>query len=82
MRKTPFRIKPMLATLVDAPFTRPEWVFEEKYDGVRMLTYKEGPHVSLLSRNAIDRTQRYPQVAEAVCKMRADTLLLDGECHM
>jgi bifunctional non-homologous end joining protein LigD len=69
----------MLATLVDAPFTRPEWIFEEKYDGVRMLTYKEGPHVSLLSRNAIDRTQRYPQVAEAVCKMKADTLLLGGE---
>jgi bifunctional non-homologous end joining protein LigD len=44
-----------------------------------MLTYKEGPQVSLLSRNAIDRTQRYPQVAEAVRKLKADTLLLDGE---
>ena len=35
----------MLATLVDQPFSREGWVFEEKYDGVRMLAYKEGPRV-------------------------------------
>ena len=46
----------MLATLVDAPFNKPNWIYEEKYDGVRMLAYKEGSRVSLISRNAIDRT--------------------------
>src|ERR1700756_58420 len=60
--KIPFRITPMLATLVGLPFTRPNWTFEEKYDGVRMLSYKEGARVSLISRNGIDRTQRYPRV--------------------
>ncbi|GAC1702574.1 MAG: non-homologous end-joining DNA ligase [Candidatus Acidiferrum sp.] len=79
MDKVPFRVSPMLATLVDAPFTRPNWVFEEKYDGVRMLAYKEGARVSLRSRNAIDRTSRYPEIAAAVQRLKAQTLCIDGE---
>jgi bifunctional non-homologous end joining protein LigD len=79
MAKIPFRISPMLATLVDAAFRRPGWIFEEKYDGVRMLAYKEGSHISLISRNAIDRTARYLQIAQAIARLKADTLLLDGE---
>lgn len=39
--KIPFRIQPMLATLVSEPFDRPGWVYEEKYDGFRILAYKE-----------------------------------------
>ena len=69
----------MLATLVDSPFNKPNWIYEEKYDGVGMLAYKEGPKVSLISRNAIDRTDRYPKIAEAIAKLKADTLALDGE---
>jgi bifunctional non-homologous end joining protein LigD len=69
----------MLATLVDAPFNKPNWVYEEKYDGVRMLAYKEGSKVSLVSRNGIDRTERYPKIAEAIAKLKPDTLALDGE---
>jgi bifunctional non-homologous end joining protein LigD len=69
----------MLATLVDKPFDRANWIFEEKYDGVRMLAYKEGERVALISRNGIDRTDRYPAIAHAVQQIKADTLLLDGE---
>jgi bifunctional non-homologous end joining protein LigD len=69
----------MLATLVDAPFTRANWIFEEKYDGVRILAYKEGSRVTLISRNAIDRTENYPQIARAVLALKPETLLLDGE---
>jgi len=69
----------MLASLVGKPFNREHWVFEEKYDGVRILAYKEGRNVSLMSRNAIDRTSRYPEIATAIGKLRPETLLLDGE---
>jgi bifunctional non-homologous end joining protein LigD len=69
----------MLATLVDEPFDRANWIFEEKYDGVRMLAYKEGSRVSLISRNAIDRTERYPEIAKAIQRLKPETLLLDGE---
>lgn len=79
MNKVPFRISPMLATLADAPFSKPNWIYEEKYDGVRILAYKEGPKVSLISRNSIDRTTRYPEIAAAVASLKARTIALDGE---
>jgi bifunctional non-homologous end joining protein LigD len=69
----------MLATLVSEPFHRPGWDYEEKYDGDRILAYKEGNRVRLLSRNGKDRTERFPRVAEAISLLRPDTLLLDGE---
>jgi bifunctional non-homologous end joining protein LigD len=69
----------MLATLVAEPFTRSDWVFEEKYDGVRILAYKEGAKVRLISRNAIDRTSRYLEIASSVRELSPDTLALDGE---
>jgi len=77
--RIPFRVRPMLATLVDEPFDRPGWVYEEKYDGYRILAYKEGSRVTLLSRNAKDRTDSFSAVAAAVSRLRDRTLLLDGE---
>lgn len=69
----------MLATLVDKPFDKPGWVYEEKYDGIRLLAYKEGERVQLISRNDIDRSASYPEVTEAIAKLRPTSLLLDGE---
>jgi bifunctional non-homologous end joining protein LigD len=69
----------MLATLVGEPFDRPGWVYEEKYDGDRMLAYKQGPRVRLLSRNNKDNTARFPGIAAAVAALAPVTLLLDGE---
>jgi len=69
----------MLATLVREPFHKAGWVYEEKYDGYRILAYKEGTRVHLYSRNAIDRTDRFPEVATAMSALRPSTLLLDGE---
>ncbi|HUN98286.1 MAG TPA: non-homologous end-joining DNA ligase [Bradyrhizobium sp.] len=69
----------MLATLVSKPFHDPGWVYEEKYDGFRLLAYKEGAHVTLLSRNAKDRTSGFAAIAAAVAQLPAKTLLLDGE---
>ena len=75
----PFRVQPMLATLISEPFEKPGWVYEEKYDGFRILAYKEGTSVSLLSRNGNDRNRTYPNIASAVAKLPYRTLLLDGE---
>jgi bifunctional non-homologous end joining protein LigD len=54
------------------PFSRKGWVFEEKYDGVRILGYKEGNKVTLLSRNGIDRTNRYGAIAAELATLDAD----------
>lgn len=77
--RIPFRVGPMLATLVAAPFDRSGWAYEEKYDGDRILAYKEGDRVRLLSRNGKDRTERFPEIAAAIRALSGDTLLLDGE---
>jgi ATP-dependent DNA ligase len=69
----------MLATLVDQPFHRPGWVYEEKYDGIRVLAGKDGRRVTLLSRNLKDRTADFPAIAHAIAALPASTLVLDGE---
>jgi bifunctional non-homologous end joining protein LigD len=69
----------MLATLVPKPVQKEGWVYEEKYDGYRILAYKEGSRVMLLSRNAKERTATFPTVAQAVAALPARSLLLDGE---
>jgi bifunctional non-homologous end joining protein LigD len=73
----PAWLVPMAATLTQERFTGPEWIFERKFDGVRLLAYKRGPSVTLLSRNRL--TQSVPTVADAVAKLRPRELILDGE---
>jgi bifunctional non-homologous end joining protein LigD len=77
--RIPFRVKPKLATLVPEPFDRPGWIYEEKYDGFRILAYKEGSRMTLLSRDQKDRTATFASIAEAVGRLSPTTLLLDGE---
>lgn len=77
--RIPFRVQPMLATLVREPFHRAGWVYEEKYDGYRIIAYKTARHVQLFSRNAIDRTAGFPQIAAAIAALPAAALILDGE---
>ena len=69
----------MLATLVEAPFHEPGWVYEEKYDGIRIIATKDGKRVRLVTRNLIDRTADFPDAAAAIAKLPAPTLVLDGE---
>ena len=77
--RIPFRVRPMLATLVPEPFHKSGWVYEEKYDGDRILAYKEGAQVRLFSRNAKDHTAALAEIAAAISALPHRTLLLDGE---
>jgi bifunctional non-homologous end joining protein LigD len=65
--------------LVREPFHRPGWVYEEKVDGWRMLAYKDGERVRLVSRHGVEHTRRFREIAAAVSKLSARTLVLDGE---
>ena len=77
--RIPFRVRPMLATLIAEPFDSPGWIYEEKYDGYRLLAYKEGSRVTLLSRNDKGKTAAFSPIAAAIAQLPARTLLLDGE---
>jgi bifunctional non-homologous end joining protein LigD len=69
----------MLATLVEAPFHERGFIYEEKYDGIRIVAIRDGARVRLLTRNLIDRTADFPEIAAAVARLPAPTLVLDGE---
>jgi len=71
-------IHPMLAREVDRPFDDPDWIFEIKWDGYRAIAEKSGDRVLLYSRNGQSFLERYPAVASAVGRIRADAVL-DGE---
>jgi bifunctional non-homologous end joining protein LigD len=67
----------MAATLTQERFTGPQWTFERKLDGIRLLAFKDADGVRLFSRT--QRPQDLPQIADAVARLPADQLVLDGE---
>jgi bifunctional non-homologous end joining protein LigD len=72
-------LRPMLAATADAPFSREDWLFELKYDGVRVVCVRDGERVSVLARGGGDRTATYPEVARALAHLPLGHFVLDGE---
>src|SRR5215472_12568106 len=64
---------------VDQPFHRVGWTYEEKYDGWRMIAYKDGRHVQLISRAGKDHSHRFADLAAAIRTLPPVRLILDGE---
>ena len=67
----------MAATLTQERFSGPEWIFERKFDGIRLLAYKKGDDVQLFSRNHLP--QHLPAVQRAIEQLPNRELILDGE---
>lgn len=61
------------------PFHRDGWVYEEKYDGWRIVAYKDGRLVRLLSRTGRDHAARFPEVTAQIAELPPAQLILDGE---
>ena len=74
----PKRLQPMLATLTDAPFDDKGWIFEDKYDGFRMVAKIDGGKVTLYSRNGKIISHSYIEVAQALEGVKGDAVI-DGE---
>lgn len=70
--------KPMLTTLVDAPFDRDGWVFEPKWDGYRAIAAVKDGKAELYSRNKLSFNEAYPPIVEAVENI-PHNVVLDGE---
>ncbi|MGH2405627.1 MAG: DNA ligase D [bacterium] len=68
-----------LATLAEAPFSGKEWLFEVKYDGVRVLAEREGDQVTLYGRNGQTITERYPELIAPLRALPVDRYIIDGE---
>jgi len=70
---------PQLATLVAAPPSGDEWLHEIKFDGYRIGARVRKGAVALYTRNGNDWTAAFPEIADAVRKLRVDDTLIDGE---
>jgi bifunctional non-homologous end joining protein LigD len=68
-----------LAAQAETPFSDPAWLFEIKYDGVRVLAARDGDHVTLHGRAGQDFTARYPEVVTALRALPLERFVLDGE---
>jgi bifunctional non-homologous end joining protein LigD len=77
MTSMPEWIEPMAATLTQARFSGPDWIFERKLDGIRLVAFKRGDDVQLFSRNRL--LQDVPAVARAIAALPAHDMILDGE---
>lgn len=77
MTSFPEWIEPMAATLTYERFVGPDWIFERKIDGIRLLAFKQGDDVKLFSRNRLP--QNIPAIAGALALLPAREAILDGE---
>ena len=78
-RPMPTAIQPMLASIVEDPFDDPNWLFEIKWDGYRVISFIEGGKVRMISRNQNDLGPRYPELSALPKLVNATTAILDGE---
>jgi len=72
-------IDPMKPRLVQTPPTAGDWIYELKFDGIRLIAVKTGKKVSLLSRNKNELAGRFPEIVEAVKSLPARECVIDGE---
>ncbi|MBC7904332.1 MAG: DNA ligase D [Gemmatimonadaceae bacterium] len=74
----PQKIKPMLATLVDAPFDGEDWIYEIKWDGYRAVGYLNNGKAELLSRNNLSFTEQFQSLADQLKEWDVNAVV-DGE---
>ena len=72
-------IKPMEPRPAEAPFDDPEYVYQIKWDGIRILAFLEKGRVRLQNRKGRDRTAQFPELQHLAELIRSEEALLDGE---
>jgi bifunctional non-homologous end joining protein LigD len=72
-------IEPMKPKLLEKPPSSGDWMYELKFDGIRLIAVKNGKKVNLISRNEKELTARFPEIADAVKSLPINDCVIDGE---
>src|SRR5215212_3667368 len=72
-------IAPMKPRLVEEPPGVGNWVYELKFDGIRLIAVKNGERVNLISRNGNELAARFSEVADAIRALPVEDCVVDGE---
>lgn len=75
----PAVLKPMLSTLISQPFDNPRWIFEPKYDGLRVLARFDGKNLLIVSRNNEPQNLLFPEIADGLRRALKKPCVVDGE---
>jgi bifunctional non-homologous end joining protein LigD len=75
----PRTLTPMRAQLSDALFTDPDWLYEPKMDGYRVIAFIEAGKARLQSRGGLDLSAPFPRIVRALSEQAANTMIVDGE---
>jgi bifunctional non-homologous end joining protein LigD len=75
----PKKLAPMLAEIGAAVRSNPDWLYEPKLDGYRVIAFVQGATVRLVSRRGIDLTSFFPEVVADLATQAIDSMILDGE---
>src|SRR5947209_8490957 len=75
----PRQPEPMLCTLMAEPFDNPDWLFEPKLDGLRVLGRFDGRRLTLLSRNHQPQNFQFPDIEESLHPALKGPAVVDGE---
>ena len=75
----PKKLAPMLAELGDASGSDPQWLYEPKLDGYRVIATIDNGTVQLISRRGIDLTPFFPEITADLAAQAVDSMVLDGE---
>ena len=80
-RKAPLprQLSPMLPSLAERPFSNPNWLFEPKLDGYRVIATLDGDTTRLSSRRGLDCTAEYPWLVDALRRQPYREAIFDGE---
>ncbi len=75
----PATLAPMHAEAADAAFNHPDWMWEPKLDGYRVLAFIGSQGVKLRSRRGLDLSSAFPRLAGELGKQAVRGMILDGE---
>ena len=75
----PETVSPMLATLVEKPFSSPDWLFEIKWDGYRAISFIKRDSFRFVSRRNVDIAGKFPQSESIPGLINAESAIIDGE---
>lgn len=78
-KNQPNFIAPELATLTEEYFSDKDWLFEEKFDGIRCIVVSKNGNINLYSRNYNKLNHKFPTLIEPFKKQRIKNFIIDGE---
>jgi bifunctional non-homologous end joining protein LigD len=75
----PKKLEPMLAEIGAEPKSDPQWLYEPKVDGYRVIAFVKDGEVRLQSRRGIDLTTAFPEIVADLKAQAVDSMIVDGE---